>query len=157
MADLTKRAGKRLRHHLDEGETVEVAVLLEPKGTYGPGMVAVALLPRAMTRHLDGRAEAAQADEGGLAARFPARSAVLTVTDRRILVAPSNGLTFGDPALQLDRGEITMGRVARKGLGRRLQLVFADGSAIEVDLQRGQPLDRLEAAIGRLPEPAPGA
>lgn len=155
MADLTKRAGKRLRDHLADGETVEVAILLEPKGTYGPGMVAVALLPRTMARHLEGRAGAASAEEGGLAARFPSRSAVLAVTDRRIVVAPSNGLSFGAPELELDRAEVTIGRVARKGLGRRLQLVFADGSAIEVDLQRGQPLDRLETAIGRLPEPAP--
>lgn len=79
---------------------------------------------------------------------------MLAVTDRRLLVVPSNGLTFGAPELELDRTEITIGEVSRKGLGRRMQLVFADGSALEVDLQRGQPLDRLEAAIGRLPAPA---
>lgn len=154
MADITKRTAKRLREHLVDGETVEVAVLMEPKGTYGPGMVALALLPRAMGRHLDQRAAGANAAEGGLAARFPGRSTVLAVTDRRLLVVPSNGLTFGAPELELDRTEITIGEVSRKGLGRRMQLVFADGSALEVDLQRGQPLDRLEAAIGRLPAPA---
>ncbi len=151
MADITKRTAKRLKAELGDGETVEVAVLIEPKGTYGPGMVAVALLPHTMSRQLDGRAEAANAEQGGLAASFPGRSAALVVTDRRVLVVPSNGLSFGRPELELGRDQLTIGDVTRKGLGRRLQLVFADGSAIEVDLQRGQPLDRLEATIGRLP------
>jgi hypothetical protein len=29
-----------------------------------------------------------------------------------------------------------------------MQLVFADGSAVQVDMQRGQPLERLQQLLG---------
>ena len=57
MANITRRAAKRLADHLLDGEEVEVAVLVEPKGTYGLGMVAMTLLPRTTDDALTGRAD----------------------------------------------------------------------------------------------------
>jgi hypothetical protein len=148
MADITKRTAKRIADHLNDGEQVQVAMLIEPKGTYGPGMVAVALLPRTMSRSLERSADESNQASGGLAAQFPGGSAALTVTDQRILVVPSNGMTFKAPEAVYPLGSVVVGEVTRKGLGRRMQLVFADGSAVQVDMQRGQPLERLQQLLG---------
>lgn len=148
MADITKRTAKRIAKHLQPGEDVEVAVLIEPKGTYGPGIVAVALLPRTMTKVMGNSAAEANAAAGGLAAAFPGGSAALTITNQRVLVVPSNGLTFKAPAAVYPLGSVVVGEITRKGLGRRLQLVFADGSAVQVDMQRWQPIDKLQSLLG---------
>lgn len=150
MADITRRTAKRIAAHLGAGETVEAALLCEPRGTYGAGMVALALLPRTMARHIDRRAEARQHAEGGIAAAFPTETVVIAITDARVLVLPSNGLRFGSPALVLDHDQMALGETRSRGLGRRQRLVFADGSAVEVDLQRGQPVGRVEELLGRV-------
>lgn len=136
--------------HFADGETVQAALLCEPRGTYGAGMVALTLLPRTMGRRMDRAASARQHAEGGLAARFPGESCVLAVTDRRVVVLKSNGLRFDGPALVLDHDEITLGETRVRGLGRRQRLVFADGSAVDVDLQRGQPLEHVAELLGRI-------
>ncbi len=147
MANITKRAAKRVRDHLHADETVSVAILVEPKGTYGPGMAALAAAPLLAGRALAQRAEDANRNQGGLAAGFPGRSCAVVATDRRVLVVPSNGLSFGEPVLVVDRGAVQIGDVRRKGLGRRARFTFTDGSSVEVDAQRGQPIDELEALL----------
>ncbi len=147
MADITKRTAKRIADHLSEGETVDAAMLCEPKGTYGPGMVALAVLPRIVGRRMERHAGATNEETGGLAATFPGKSCVVAITNVRILVVLSNGMTFGEPVLVLDRDELAIGGIERKGLGKRVQFVFGDGSAVLVDAQRGQPFDTFEALL----------
>ncbi|HSF85377.1 MAG TPA: hypothetical protein VLG28_06920 [Acidimicrobiia bacterium] len=150
MADITKRSGKKLRERLAGGETVEHAILVETKGTYGLGLFALATAPRTTQRHLEQRAAESREGSTGMSAGFPTGSAVIAATNRRILVVPSNGLTFGDTALDAELGQLRVGEVAGKLLGRRMQIVFSDGSGVEVDVQRGQSIDKLADRIGRV-------
>ncbi|MCP3939164.1 MAG: hypothetical protein GY708_27765 [Actinomycetia bacterium] len=138
---------RKLASHLDSDETLTAAILVEPKGTYGAGMIALAALPRLAGRKLAEKADEANDDAGGMAARFPGESSVVAVSDRRVLVVASNGLTVEEPAMIMDRGEIAVADSKRKGLGRRLQLVFADGSGVTVDAQSMQPFDRFRQAL----------
>ena len=149
MADITRRTAKKIARHLESDETVDLAVLMEPKGTYGLGMIALAAMPRTTMRRLKRGATEANEGEGGVAAGFPTRSSVLVVTNRRVLVVPSNGLTFGDPELEISLGGVLVGEIVGKGMGKRMTLVFGDGSAVTVDMQRGQPLDSLVERLGR--------
>ncbi|MEM7339501.1 MAG: hypothetical protein AAF467_12690 [Actinomycetota bacterium] len=148
MADITKRTAKRIATHLQPDEHVEAALLIEPKGTYGPGIVALALLPRTMSKVMESSARDANAESGGFAASFPGGSAAFTITNRRILVVPSNGLTFKDPAAQYELGSVVVGEISNRVIGRRMQLVFADGSAVQVDIQRGQPIEKVQSLLG---------
>ena len=150
MADITKRTQKRGADHLD-GEQVEAALLCEPKGTYGLGMVPGVLMPRTTIDVLAGRAVDSNDAEGGIAAHFPGESCVLAVTPTRVVVMPSNGLRFDPPALVLERRDVRVGEVTRKGLGKRVRLVFADGTAVDVDAQRGQPFAELVHLLGLAP------
>lgn len=148
MADITTRAQRKVAKYLDPGETLEVAVLCEPKGTYGLGMLKLAAAPGLGNSSLN-RAQAAQKEEQiGMVDDFPAEPCVVAVTQQRTMAFPSNGLKFSQPTLIVSRHQIRVGQIARRGLGRRVQLVFGDGSAIEVDVQPGQPIDRLVAALG---------
>ena len=148
MADLTNRIRKRAAHLLDPSEMVIAALLVEPKGTYGAAIVAIAALPRASVRKLRERAEHQQASEGGLAASFPSMSSLLVVTDRRVLVVPSNGISMKEVAAVYDRADMRVAENTGKGLGRRLVLAFVDGTSVTLDAQRGQPFDDFTAAVG---------
>ena len=148
MADLTKRTSKRLADHLRDDEVVIAALLCEPRGTYGVGSIALVAMPRTTGRILDERAGGAR---DGMAARLPPSGFVLAVTsERRVLVSASNGLTFAAPGPVFDWDDVAVGEVVRKGLGRRMTLVFSDGSATDVDLQRGQPVGRVAELLGRI-------
>jgi hypothetical protein len=74
---------------------------------------------------------------------------MVIVTDTRVLVVPSNGLTFKETALELDSRELLVGDIRPRGLARRVQLVFRDGSHVEVDVQRGQSPEAFAAVVGR--------
>lgn len=151
MADITKRANKRLREHLATGETVEVALLVEPAGTYGLAGVAMAALPRTTGRHLNDKAAERYDAAGGIAAELPAEPFALVVTGHRVLMAPTNGLRWKPPALAIPRGQIKVAVAGSKAFGRRVRLAFADGTGADVDVQRGQPLMRLVDAVGTTP------
>lgn len=148
MADITKRTTRKLGEHLEDGEQPVAALLVEPRGTYGLGAIAIAALPRTAGRKLDDRAAREHASEGGIAAGFPSRGAAVLVTDRRFIAAPSNGITFGAPALALARGSVKVVSLTRRGIGRHLELVFDDGSAVAVDAGYGQPFGRFAGALG---------
>ncbi len=147
MADLTKRAQKRLADHLRAGESVQAALLCEPKGTYGMGMVALALVPRFADSALADRSAAANQESGGIAASFPSSSCVVAITECRVVVVESNGLRFGAPVLELPLADIAVDQIAGKGLGKSLRFAFSDGSAVSVDAQRGQPFDRFASLL----------
>ena len=148
MADLTKRTSKRLADHLRHDEVLIAALLCEPRGTYGVGSIALVAMPRTTGRMLD---ERAGTERDGMAARLPPSGFVLAVTsERRVLVSASNGLTFAAPGPGFDWDDVVVGEVVRKGLGRRMTLVFSDGSATDVDLQRGQPVGRVAELLGRI-------
>ena len=151
MADITKRATKKLRDHFETGEVPEVAILAEPAGTYGVAAFAAAAMPRTTGRVLDGRASDRHDAEGGIAAGLPGEAVALVVTGHRVLVAPTNGLRWKDPVLALPRGQVKVTESAGKGLGRTLGLVFADGTRARFDIQRGQPVARLVDALGQVP------
>ena len=148
MADLTKRARKRLGEFLEPDETIEVAVLCEPRGTYGPGMIGLTLATRTTDRHLAAKAAGSRT---GMASTLPSSSFILAITDARVLMSRSNGLTFAAPEPVFRHDEVFAGDLRNHGIGRRLTLVFVDGSATDVDLQRGQPIGRLVERLGAPP------
>ncbi len=148
MADITKRVAKKAAPHLAAGEQVLAALLLEPKGTYGAGAVALAAAPRTAIRALDTSAAKDRAEEGAAAGQLPAKSFVLVVTDRRVVAMPSNGLRVDPVAASFERHEVTVAANDGRGLGRRLTLAFADGTSATVDGQRGQPYDAVTQLLG---------
>jgi hypothetical protein len=149
MADMNKRVTKKLKDRLGVGETVDAAILVETKGTYGLGVFALAALPGTTQRRLERQAQESRDQQLGSAKDFPTGSSVVVVTDRRVLVVPSNGLTFRDTALEVPRGELFVGEVSGKVLARRVQLLFWDGSGVEVDVNRGQNLTLFTEVLGR--------
>ena len=88
-------------------------------------------------------------DAGGLAASFPAQSCIVAVTDRRIVVIPSNGIGMKEIAVAYDRADLTVTDNSAKGLGRRLQLTFIDHSTLTVDAQRGQQFELFANSVGQ--------
>ncbi|MEM8705699.1 MAG: hypothetical protein AAGE98_04535 [Actinomycetota bacterium] len=149
MADITKRSTRRLAAHFEPGELVHAALLCEPKGTYGVGTLALAAMPRTTDRHL---ADRAAAERAGLASLLPGAAFALVVTSDRILVSRTGGIRFEDPSPIYEHEDVFAGDLVSKGLGRRLTLVFADGSATDVDLQRGQPVERVIELLGPAPK-----
>jgi len=148
MADITKRTQKKVAAYLEPGETIEVAVLCEPKGTYGFGMFRLAAAPGLGQASMNRAQDAQKEGQVGIVADFPAEPCVLAATKTRVLAFPSNGLKFSAPTLAVSRHQVHIGDVSRKGLGKRVQIVFSDGSAIEVDQQPRQPIKRLIEALG---------
>ncbi|MCP3973558.1 MAG: hypothetical protein GY720_03600 [bacterium] len=148
MPDTTRRTRKRVAKYLDAGELLEVAVLCEPKGTYGLGMFKLAALPglgqRAMNRSQEEQIEA----QVGMVEDFPAKPCIMAVSATRFYTFPSNGLQFKPPTMVVQRSQVKIGEIRRRGMGRVVAVVFSDGSAIEVDVQIGQPLDKLAAILG---------
>lgn len=153
MANITKRMNKKLAGWLEPGETVEIALLLEPKGQYGVGMLATALAPRTSQRSMAKRDAADRATAPGIAASVPVGSQVMAVSQTRVRFARSNGLTVSEPELVLPREAVRVGRIEGKGLGKRVTLVFHDGSSVVFDAQRGQPFGELEQGLGTAPAP----
>ena len=149
MADITGRVRKRAAHLFDDGEVVLVAILVEPKGTYGAGSVAVAALPRLSTALLANRAASDRPD--GFASTFPSKPAAVVVTDRRVAVIPSNGIGFSAITAEYARTDLVVADNVGRGLGRRLTLAFVDGSSVVVDVQRGQPFELFAASLGDPP------
>ncbi len=141
MANITKRVQKKLAEYLRGGESVQAALLVEPKGTYGLGAIATVVAPRTAGKVLDAQAAQRHADAGGTASQFPGRSCVIAKTDQRLLVSISNGLWFSAPVLELPLGGATITDHQKKLLSHRLTFTFSDGTAVIVDAQRGQPLD----------------
>ena len=151
MANITKRTAKRLAGALEPGETVQIAVLCEPRGSYGLGSVALTVLPRTGDRYLSKKAAESR---DGTASLLPSSAFVVAVTsDDRVVFAASDGLRFAAPNLILHIGDVFVTELRSRGLGRGATLVFADGSATDVDLQRGQPIDLLVGRLGGLVPP----
>ncbi len=149
MANMTKRAGKRLADRLGPDETVEHALLVEVKGALGVRSVGFVVARSTTERALERSASDRIADQVGTAERFPAEASVIAATNERVLVVPSNGLTFGPTALEVPRGGLLVGESSGTIFGRRTQLVFADGSTVEVDVMRGQDLAGFTELVGR--------
>jgi len=147
MADITSRVQKKAAELLEAGERVTAALLVEPKGTYGTAVIALAALPRTAMRRLATGAEAA-AERSGLAATFPSSSCIVATTDRRVVVIPSNGIAMKEIAVSYASTDLTVTENAGKGLGRRVRLTFVDGTSVVVDAQRGQPFEEFSAALG---------
>lgn len=147
VADITKRMNKKLRPYLDHREKIVAAILVEPKGTYGAGMIPLALLPRTVGKYLEDKAGEVAENSAGLSAEFPTTACTIAATDKRVLIVPSNGITVGEPSMDLDRGQIAISDIRRKGLGRRIEFVFSDGSGVTVDAQSMQPFDRFQAVL----------
>lgn len=148
MADVTRRTQRKVADYLDDGETIDVAVLCEPRGTYGAGMFVIAVAPRTGEAILQRRQVDAVDRQLGIGSKFPTGSCVVAVSARRVYVFPSNGLRYADPTVVVERCDVKVGEVARRGLGRGLQLVFIDGSAVDLDTQLGQPVKKLAEALG---------
>lgn len=141
MADITKRVQKKLQNFLDEGEVVEAAILVEPKGTYGVGMVGHAMANNVTTKILQNSAKKSQDETGGVASTVPSKPFVIIKTAKKILIVESNGIRFAEPTLQLELNSIKVVERKRKLFGQRLTLQFKDGSGVTVDAQLGQPVE----------------
>jgi hypothetical protein len=141
VANITGRVQKKLATYLATGETVEAALLVEPKHTYGIGAVATAVAPRTASRHLAEQAATRHQGSPGMAHGFPGQPCVVAKTSARILVSVSNGLSFSAPVLELPLGGLIIRDHTKKLLGHRLTLAFLDGSSVVVDAQWGQPFD----------------
>lgn len=148
MADITKRTRRRVGRYLDAGEIIEIALLCEPRGTYGMGMFQLAHAPGPGQKAMNKRLRRRRADQIGIVEMFPAEPCVVAVSADRFLAFPSNGMYFRRPFLAIPRTQVLVGEVGRRGLGHVLQLVFRDGSGIDVDVQMGQPVAKLVAALG---------
>lgn len=150
MASLTKRVAKKLRAELESGESVQVALLVETPGTYGGAGVGVVLAPGVMRQRLEEATRDDRASEAGTASEFPVGSCALVVTDRRTLVVLSNGLIIGRTVLEIPPGGVLVGSVRHRLLARQVELLFADGTMVVVDVQRAQPFKEFLAALGRM-------
>ena len=148
MADITKRATRELADHLQPGEIVHAALLCEPKGTYGAGTLALAAMPRTADRYLSDRVADSR---DGMAGRLPGSSFALVLTSDRVLISATGGIRFSAPNPVFDPDDVFAGEVRSRGIARRFTLVFSDGSATEVDLQRGQPVDEVVGLLGPAP------
>ena len=150
MADITRRTQRKVADYLEDGERIEVAVLCEPRGTYGIGMLKTAVAPRVGQAPMNRVQERQKNGQMGLVEKFPSEPCVIAVSARRVFAFPSNGLRFKDPTMVIQRCDVTVGEVYRRGLGKVMQLVFNDGSAIEVDTQIGQPIGKLIEGLGNV-------
>ena len=151
MADITKRMTRKLADHLADGEEPIVAILVEPRGTYGFGMFATVAAPGTAARKLANRAANDHGADGGMAEGFPGEASVIMVTSRRVLVAPSNGLKVRAPVFETPVGSVKVRSISAKGFGKHIELVFADGSGVAVDAGRMQPFDRFTETLGSTP------
>jgi hypothetical protein len=106
---------------------------------------------RAGARRVAQAAAETHQQQGGMAAQFPGEPAAIAVTDSRVIVVPGNGLRFGDPVMSIGRGSVLVRSVRRHGFGRRIELVFADGTGVEVDASMGQSFRRLMDLLGTAP------
>ena len=147
MANITKRVNRKAAPHL-AGETVEVAILVEPKGTYAAGGLATALMPRTQMRRSEAAAARAQDEEGGMAQSFPAASCVVAITTTRVVAFESNGLTFRSLDFEAPRDAVYLASDDGGVLARRLTIGFSDGTSVDVEAQRGQPHQRFAEALG---------
>jgi hypothetical protein len=55
------------------------------------------------------------------------------------------------PAFEPPVGSVKVRSISAKGLGKRIELAFADGSGIAVDAGRMQPFDHLTETRGSAP------
>ena len=108
----------------------------------------LAAAPLAQQRRLEQHAGEAAAEEGGIAATFPAGSCAVVVTARRVVAIETSGIRFRSIDFSTERAGTRLVNVRSTGLGRRLTIGFADGSEVVVDAQRGQPIARFEEALG---------
>ncbi len=141
MADITKRVQKKMQSFLEPDETVVSAILVEPKGTYGIGMVGHAVANNTTTSILQDSASNNAQRAGGVASTFPSKPFILARTNKRILMAESNGIRFSEPSTVLKHGQVKVTERKRKLLGQRLTITCFDGSSMIVDAQLGQPVD----------------
>lgn len=141
MANISKRAQKKLAVYLDPTESVEAALLVEPKGTYGVGMIGHAVATNTTTKALNNSAKRSLEEKGGLAATVPSKPFVIVKTNKRILVSVSNGINFSEPSISFDISAIKLTNREKKLLGQRLTFTLEDGTSFVVDAQRGQPVD----------------
>ena len=160
MANITKRVNRKAAPHL-AGETVEVAILVEPKGTYAAGGLATALMPRTQMRRSEAAAAQAQDEEGGMAQSFPAASCVVAITTTRVVAFESNGLTFRSLDFEAPRDAVYLASddgvfAAPEGAGRLSVTALAKSCARGVDdlyehhpgLCRGDAPHRCDTARG---------
>lgn len=146
MANITKRVNKRAAHHLG-GEVAEIALLVEMKGGLGLGAVATVIAPRTTDKAMRDRTSDGLQEQGGIAATFPASSAIVALTPTRLIALESNGLTFKEPSLDIPRTNVRTELIGRRGLGKRLAFYFTDGTGVEVDVGAGQRLNDFVAAL----------
>lgn len=119
------------------------AILVEPKGTYGVGMIGHAVATRATSAVLNNSAMKAAEAAGGIASTMPSKPFVIVKTNKRILISISNGISFSEPAVELAISDMKLQERKKKLLGQRLTFAFKDGSIVMVDAQRGQLVDKL--------------
>ena len=114
---MTKRVQKKMRHLLDEGEAVQSALLVEPKGTFEVASLALAALSRTTVRRLASKAQTEHEFYGGLAASFSATSCLVVMTDRRLIIVPSHGISMKEISATYDCRDLFVAENTTKGPG----------------------------------------
>ena len=91
MADITRRTQRKVADYLEDGERIEVAVLCEPRGTYGIGMLKTAVAPRVGQAPMNRVQERQKNGQMGLVEKFPSEPCVIAVSARRVFAFRRTG------------------------------------------------------------------
>jgi len=118
-----------------------LAALVKDAGPTGVTDGSAAYAPYAGTR-------------GGYAARFPAGSALLAVTDRRVAAVTADDLASGGVTCSYALDLVRLVRNVDRGSCRRLTLAFADGTGVLLDCRRGQSFGRFASSLSTDSAPA---
>ncbi len=154
--DWTKKVNKGCSDALQPGETFVAATYVEPPGVIGRtvafGAVGGAIGMAAghkMAKKKEAEAEA-MGSSLGVADQFPKTKTVLAVTEGRLLAFKHSALS-GKPKellFEVPRPQIAASTYSKGKLLTKLQLTFADGSAIAFEGAKAGKPEKLAEALG---------
>jgi hypothetical protein len=156
LPDFAKKVRKHCAGDLHPGETVEAATFGQPAGSFGRnvafgvgGVVGSVAADRVARRR---REEHEGATESGTAAGFPRADSVLALTPLRLLVFSHRKMSGnpGDLVAEYPLDRIEAITQDKRKMHRSLQIRFADGSLVDLDVVKMAKPDAFVAAFERL-------
>lgn len=160
VADWSKLVRKHQRDVLEEGETVEATLLVNPRGSIrnaaiagGIGGALGSAGAAAGMRAGGARALAQMSDTHDmvtLAGRFPVGFTLVSLTNRRVLVFERDSIQSKRPrhlVAVYPREALIAASTERRFLKRDLTLVFVDDSVLHLEAGVAQPFDRFEDLV----------
>ena len=149
LVNVTKKIEKaREKLGLDEGEQVLAGCTTNPSGTI-KGMMAREM-GGAIAAAIAGRSDAGDVTsfEGSMASAFPSGQRFLVLTDRRLFTTGVSTWTGSPKSIDAtwNRSDVVALTVDKGRMASPLQIVFADGSGVEVEGAAGtNPMGVAEA------------